>query len=336
MSSNGGKNNPGCECKTEPQKEMFKKPKIMPTKVVWVYLLGIICGGICFYGAGFLNAQMFYLGWAIIFIGTFFGCVAVRIWIINHKIKHPMPDWLDSHLTLCVVVTICAIACYLAALISSGKQQPTDTTESNLVASYLAAKPSLSLGVKGKTDLWLTNEQNVVKGFFNAVDFPGLLVLPVNPSQHITKVTFLLRNDTDGTEAKSAEVVFSVTNQSQVFPERTENLNWQIADLDADDGWQHFALLMPNAVPFANTFIMPNLYFQNFDKQLNIPFFTRVILLATGMPRKEIAFWTVFRIETNINYAQFVFRKSVVAAGSNIFNGLYILDDDSPTNHQNH
>ena len=118
--SNGTDSNP--QGKANP-KESPNVNRFLPTPTVTVRILGGIAGAFCLFGSGLLNAQFFYRGWGIIWLGGCFGCIALRIWVRNHKNRHQMPKWLDSNWAFGFIVCIFAIACFSAAFLSSSKPQ---------------------------------------------------------------------------------------------------------------------------------------------------------------------------------------------------------------------
>ncbi len=144
MANNSGQNNPSPESETNAQKEKLKKSGILPTPVVLVWLLGLVGAGLVTYGSGLLNAQFFWPGWTIICFGAVCGCVAARIWIINHKTKHRMPAWLDSNKTFGVAIFICAVVCGVAAFFSSRSSQNPKSAETSGPQKML---PNLTLAL---------------------------------------------------------------------------------------------------------------------------------------------------------------------------------------------
>lgn len=188
MSNERGKNDADDKAKAASQEEQLKKPRILPTPVVCVYILGIIAGAFSFYGACWLNAQILNWGWFFIFIGASFGCAAVRIWIINHRTKHRMPAWLDSNKTFGIIVLACAFACFLAAYLSCAKLKPEPEPPSEDFAIWLSTSDCPD------SHLWLTNDFLLFSSATEATNISANLVLPVKSTNSLPALYVALYN----------------------------------------------------------------------------------------------------------------------------------------------
>jgi hypothetical protein len=200
--------------------------------------------------------------------------------------------------------------------------------------SQIKILPHLSVAVMGKSssDIWLTNDSIFIKGEYNSGDFRDALVVPVDPARRLAQLTFCFVNDAANTEAKSAQIFFITSNTFPIAAQPTGNINWTGADTGNMGGLQSLGILMPDTMPTDLIFQLPTLYFPNVENQIGKPVFTHLILQGTGIPRTELAFWMIFRVETNITYPQFVFSNKVTPKGTNGYFANFVLLDDVPTN----
>jgi len=83
---------------TKPRKKLHRLRAIWPSPTIRVYLYGGLATLILSLGSALLNGhpKPFLVAWALIFIGCCFFAQCVRLWLVNHKAKHPMRDWVPN------------------------------------------------------------------------------------------------------------------------------------------------------------------------------------------------------------------------------------------------
>lgn len=142
MPNEGEENNPETESKGKSAKEQLNKRRhFFPTRTVIIGILGAFTAFCEIVGSSLLNShsQPVLLCWGIIFAGLFCGCIAGRLWIINHRTKHPMPGWLDSNWTCGACILLCFCVCALSAWWA--KQLPVPEPKPHIELGFSTTDP---------------------------------------------------------------------------------------------------------------------------------------------------------------------------------------------------
>jgi hypothetical protein len=132
------------------------------------------------------------VAWTFIFGGFVFTALTLRLWLINHKAKHPMPDWMPNGSCAAVVIIGllgCLYACFL---------------ERNEIKPHFII--SLQIGDSPTSKVFLTNEflfrrrmvnvGSLSNGSFRFNSYVnGCLVIPVQPGESNKVFNFIAEND---------------------------------------------------------------------------------------------------------------------------------------------
>src|SRR5882672_1441790 len=194
MPEESAENNPKTEAASEAKQEKGTKPNpFWPSRVIRSYVLGVVgvlCGG---YGAALLNShpKPLFTAWACIFVGLCFTAFGLRLWLINHRTKHPMHKSLPN---LCCfgLILLGLIGCAFAIL--QENPQPVDIP-----------RFKLSLGDIG-ADLDLPDSLMKFKNLSTKRRLAGI-VLPVNSAADLPSLKWIVTNDSD-VFSDSTEFVF--------------------------------------------------------------------------------------------------------------------------------